>query len=130
MDDLTGEWLPAELVRQAKVEELTEMYRKGGGVWTEVPTTRCYIKTNVDPTSVRWVVTNKGDGTNPAVRARLVARHIEATYGGKDGLYELFTAMPPFELMKLLLVRAVQGPCPLLGAEKVKAHGEKKMIVY
>ena len=27
LDDLLGDWLPAGLVRQAKLEELTEMYR-------------------------------------------------------------------------------------------------------
>ena len=45
----------------------------------------------------------------PIVRARLVARHIAARYGGKDILHELFAAMPPFEMIKFLLRRAVQG---------------------
>lgn len=55
---------------------------------------------------MRWVVTNKGDKKNYNVRARLVDKHIVAKYGGK-GLRELFVAMPPFEMVKLLLVRAV-----------------------
>lgn len=99
VDDITGEWLPADLVRQAKVEELADMYRRG--VWAEVPTTSCYTQTNAGPISVRWVITNKGDAKRPAVRARLVARHIVAKYGGKEGLYELSVAMPPLELIQL-----------------------------
>ena len=35
-----------------------------------------------------------------------MAQHIVAKYGGK-GLHELFAAMPPFEMVKLLLIRAV-----------------------
>ena len=34
-----------------------------------------------------------------------------AKYGGK-GLHELFAAMPPFEMVKFLLVRAVSGRAP------------------
>ena len=37
-----------------------------------------------------------------------MARHIAAKYGGKDGMYELFAAMPPFGMIKFLLLRAVQ----------------------
>lgn len=125
MDDLIGGWLPADLVRQAKVEELTDMYRRG--IWTEVPTTSCYIETKAGPISVRWVITNKRDAKKPAVRARLVARHTAAKYGGKDGLYELFVAMAPFELIKFLLVRVVQGPCPLLGAAEGQVQGKRSL---
>lgn len=38
-------------------------------------------------------------------------------------MYELFVAMPPIELIKLLFVRVVQGPRPLLGTEKVQTLG-------
>lgn len=105
LDDLTGAWLPANLVRQAKLEELSEMYRRG--VWTETPKTMCVSRIGSQPITVRWVITNKGDAKTPIVRARLVARHIAARYGGKDVLHELFAAMPPFEMIKFLLLRAV-----------------------
>ena len=55
--------------------------------------------------SGQMVIVNKGDRTNYIVRARLVAKHIVAKYGGK-GIHDLFAAMPPFEMIKLLLVRA------------------------
>ena len=52
------------------------------------------------------MVTIKGDKKHYNVRARLVAKHLVAKYGGK-GLHELFAAVPPFEMVKLLLVKAV-----------------------
>lgn len=75
-------------------------------VWTEVPVQDCMEKTGKPPIPVRWVITNKGDKNNYNVKARLVAKHIVAKYGGK-GLHELFVAMPPFEMVELLLTRAV-----------------------
>ena len=59
------------------------------------------------PIPVRWVTTNKGDTLHPNVRRRLVAKHLAAKYGGKD-MEDLFAAMPPFELVKALLVKAAQ----------------------
>ena len=61
----------------------------------------------VSPIPVRWVVTDKGDELRPNVRCRLVAKHLAAKYGGKDA-GDLFAAMPPFELIKSLLIKAVQ----------------------
>ena len=60
------------------------------------------------PISVRWVVHNKDDNQHPNVRARLVARRIREKYGGKD-VDDLFAAMPPFEVVKLLLAKCVQS---------------------
>ena len=106
IDDVTGEHLPLELVSKAKIEELAEIYRRG--VWKEVPAQECWERNNSGPISVRWVVTKKGDKANPNIRTRLVARHVVAQFGGK-GLVELFAAMPPFEMIKYLSVRAVGG---------------------
>ena len=50
------------------------------------------------PIPVRWATANKGDALHPNVRCRLVAKHLAAKYGGKDK-EDLFTAMPPFELV-------------------------------
>ena len=85
LDDLTGEWFPGNLVYVAKKEELMEMYRRG--VWTECPTSTCVARTGNVPITARWAITNKGDSKNPIIRARLVARHIAAKYGGKDSLH-------------------------------------------
>ena len=52
-------------------------------------------------------MTNKGDELHPNVRCGLVAKHLAAKYGGKDA-EDLFAAMPPFELIKSLLIKAVQ----------------------
>ena len=56
---------------------------------------------------MRWVTANKGDALRPNVRCRLVAKHLAAKYGGKD-VEDRFAAMPPFELVKALLVKASQ----------------------
>ena len=125
-DDLTGEILPADLVKAAKKEELSEMYRRS--VWTEVSVADSMEATGRPPIPVRWVITNKGDSSNYNVRARLVAKHIVAKYGGK-GIHDLFAAVPPFEMMKLLLVRAVtggisRGPVPVSG----RARGVRKRM--
>jgi len=105
IDDLTGEDLPGPLVTIAKREEITEMYRRT--VWEEEPIESCFKETGKPPIPVRWVVTNKGDKLHPNIRCRLVAKHLVAKYGGKD-MEDLFAAMPPFELVKALLVKAAQ----------------------
>ena len=53
------------------------------------------------------MVTNKGDELHPNVRCRLLAKHLAAKYGGKEA-EDLFAAMPPVELIKPLLIKAVQ----------------------
>ena len=105
VDDLSGKPLEAIQVTAAKHEELTEMYRRQ--VWVERSVSDCLKETGKLPIPVRWVVTNKGDELHPNVRCRLVAKHLVAKYGGKDA-EDLFAAMPPFELIKSLLVKAVQ----------------------
>ena len=52
---------------------------------------------------------NKGDKQHPNIRARLVARHIVAKFGG-NGLIELFVAMPPFEMITYLILRLMRCP--------------------
>ena len=42
------------------------------------------------------------------MRCRLVAKHLAAKYGAKSSTEDLFAAMPPFELVKALLVKCVQ----------------------
>lgn len=59
IDDLTGEVLPPDLVKFAKRDELSEMYRRS--VWTEVPVSESIEKTGKPPIPVRWVIANKGE---------------------------------------------------------------------
>lgn len=68
----------------------------------------------VSPTPVRWVIANRGDAMDPVIRARLVARHVAAKHGGKDGLYELLAAIPLFEIIKFRLFRVAQGGAEFL----------------
>ena len=105
VDDLSGKPLEVIQVTAAKHEEITEMYRRK--VWLEREVSECLRETGKPPIPVRWVVTNKGDELHPNVRCRLVAKHLVAKYGGKDA-EDLFAAMPPFELIKSLFVKAVQ----------------------
>ena len=105
-DDLSGEALDGHLVTLAKREEITEVYRRL--VWSEVPVADCFRDTGKAPIPTRWVSTNKGDKLHPNVRCRLVAKHLAAIYGGKASTEDLFAAMPPFELVKALLVKSVQ----------------------
>ena len=105
-DDLSGEALDGQLVTIANREEVTEIYRRT--VWTEAPVADCIRETVKPPIPVRWVSTNKGDRLHPNVRCRPVAKHLAAKYGGKESTEDLFAGIPPFELVKALLVKAVQ----------------------
>ena len=94
---LVGEVLPLEMVKSAKREELFEMCRRS--VRTETSIADCVKVTDKPPIPVRCVISNKRGKLNNNVRARLVAKHLVAKYGGK-GLHELFAAMPPLEMAK------------------------------
>ena len=79
----------------------------------------------------RCVVATRGDKNNYNVRARLVAKHIVAKYGG-EGLHELFDAMPPFEMVRLLLVisgRALAELAQRVARPVDKPTGRKAMFI-
>ena len=101
-DELTGEALSPKLVRAAKDDELSEVYRRK--VWDEVDEDECLRETAAKPIPTRWIIHNKGDSKSPNIRCRLVAQHVRRKYGG-DSMEGLFAAMPPFEAVKLLLVK-------------------------
>ena len=71
-DDVKNERIDAELVRQARAEELAFMKKER--VYTKVPIEQCHRTKGGSPTSVRWIDTNKGTKDKPNVRCRLVAR--------------------------------------------------------
>ena len=104
-DDLSGKPLDATMVTAAKHEEVVEIYTRT--VWEERLVAGCIRDTGKQPSPVGRVSTSKGDGLHPNARCRLVAKHLAAKYGCK-GAEDLFAAMPPFELVKALLVKAVQ----------------------
>ena len=78
---------------------------------------------------LRWVVTNKGDELHPNVRCRLVAKHLAAKYGSKEA-EDLFAAMPPFELIKSLLVKVVQRETWKTAVRKVMFIDVSKAHLY
>ena len=87
-DDLTGQPLPADLVKIARKQELE--YFDSRLVWEKRPIAEARRVTGKPPISVRWVAVNKGDNTCPTVRSRLVARQIRQA--GEDAI---FAPTPP-----------------------------------
>ena len=99
-DEYTGDKLPAELFQKAIVDEIDYFARI---VWDIV--TPEDIKQ--DPQAVlvggRWVLCNKGNATQPKVRARHVANEVNHY---DDAQY--FAATPPLESIRLLLSKFAQ----------------------
>ena len=101
-DDLTGQVLRDDLVREARAKELKYFHSKG--VWTKVAKDVAKRTTGRPPISVRWVDVNKGDEMTPNYRSRLVARQMKvldqsgATY---------FAPAPPLEALRTVLSMAM-----------------------
>ena len=92
------------------------------GIWHEMDEEECWRKTGRAPVTVRWVDTNKG---SPVIRSRLVARDFRQP-GDKDR-QDLFAAMPPLEMKRLLISKAAAFPAKgsvskLLFIDVKKAH--------
>ena len=101
-DDLTGQPLKDDLVRQARAKELEFFHSKG--VWMKVPRQRAFERTGKPPISVRWVDVNKGDEHEPNYRSRLVARQLKATdMSGKS----YFAPAPPLEALRTVISLAM-----------------------
>ena len=94
-DDVTGEQLDPELVREARQAEMH--YINGRGVWRKVPK-ELADRNGWKIIKTRWIDINKGDSTTPNYRSRLVAK--EFNDGAQEGL---FAATPPLEALRLLL---------------------------
>ena len=73
-DNLSGEWLDPDLVREARKTEMEEVEKHQ--VYEKVPLEECYKETGKSPVGTRWVDTNKGDKVHPEYRSRLVAQEI------------------------------------------------------
>ena len=71
-DELTGERLPAESVRAAKIEEIE--FLRTFPVYEKVPEAQTRGKESV---SARWILTTQGDSNRPEIRARWVGREFK-----------------------------------------------------
>ena len=101
-DNRTGELLDAERVRAALAEELRELDRR---VWEEADLQECFDKKERGPIGNRWVDVDKGFGV---YRSRQFAKDFKPTskIDDKEGL---FTATPPLELVKVLIMKAARA---------------------
>ena len=101
-DDLTGQVLKDDLVKEARAKELAFFHAKG--VWLKVPRQTARARSGRPPISVRWVDANKGDDLSPKYRSRLVARQMKAL----DASGQSFVApAPPLEALRTVLSLAV-----------------------
>ena len=101
-DDLTGQVLRDDLVKQARAKELAYFHSKG--VWIKVPKQEARAKTGRPPISVRWVDVNKGDEIALNYRSRLVARQMKAMDSSGQSY---FAPAPPLEALRTVLSMAV-----------------------
>lgn len=99
-DDMSGEKLDPKGVREAREEEMKEVYKHD--LYKKVKIEECRNDAGRDPIGTRWVDINKGDNQNPEYRSRLVAQEIKT-----DKREDLFAATPPLEAKKLLMILAV-----------------------
>ena len=103
VDDVHGTPLRADLVREAREEELRWVRKEG--IYLRVPLRQCYERTGKAPLDTRWIDVNKGDNRRPAYRSRMVVREIKARKKLMDRLpaASLFSATPPVESFFLLM---------------------------
>ena len=99
-DDVRGGWLRLDLVEEARHEEMT--WLKTMEVYAKVDE-RIAKAEKAKMLTLRWVDTNKGTEEAPKIRSRLVAREIKAR-GAVAEPSQLFSAMPPLEALKVLIV--------------------------
>ena len=97
-DDVTGQPLRDDLVREARLTELK--YFNSKGVWEKRPRAEARQRTGKGAISVRWVDVNKGDDLNPRYRSRLVARQLKAH--DRSGA-SFFAPTPPLEALRTVL---------------------------
>lgn len=119
-DDSTGEVLPSDLVEKGKQEELG--WAKSINLYDKVPRSVA-IGRGIKPIPVRWVYVNKGDKNNYNVRCRLVSKELNSKTKESLLAHEVFSATPPWEIVKLLFSLLVcDGPH--------NSHDEMEIGVY
>ena len=95
-DDVTGQLLRPDLVREARRKELE--YFAAKGVWVKRPIAEAREKCGKPPITIKWVDTNKGDDLVPNIRSRLVAREIR-----RHGEEAIFAPTPPLESLRTIM---------------------------
>ena len=103
VDDISGAPLNAELVRQARAEELKHF--KQHAVYKKVSLEECKMRTGKGPIGSMWLDINKGDESSPEYRSRFVAKEVN-THAAE----EMFAATPPLEAKKVLFSLAASQP--------------------
>lgn len=98
-DDISGEVLPGDLVAAARKEEIS--WVKSIGLYDKVPRDVA-IGRGCHVLLVRWVDVNKGDKSNYKLRSRLVGKELKAKTKEALLAHELFSATPPWEMVKAL----------------------------
>ena len=85
------------MVAEAKKTEMDFINKFG--VYKKVPLSECLEATGRQPIGCTWAVTNKGDETNPNIRARLCAQEVKRADPHRE---DVFAATPPLEGLKLI----------------------------
>ena len=116
-DDIFSKELDPALVCAARAEDLTVVDQMG--VWEFRPLSECLSITGRRPVKVSWVDVNKGDGSAPNVRSRIVAEDFRT-----DARPDLFAATPPLEFLRYLCSRCastqLDGRCTRIMVQDVK----------
>ena len=102
-DDISGEELPVPLVTAARKEEID--WVRSIRLYDKVPRSEMVARGHKALT-VRWVDVNKGDRQTYKVRSRLVGREMKHMTKQTLLAHELFSAMPPWEMVKFLFLFA------------------------
>lgn len=110
-DDTSGVDLPKSLVMTGRQKELDWVH--GIKLYDKVPRQQAIDK-NIKPITVRCGDANKGDDDNMNIISRLVGRELAAKTKETRLAHEVFSAMPPWEMIKILLgllvIDGVPGP--------------------
>eukprot|EP00435_Cladocopium_sp_Y103_P033123 s170_g8.t1 len=126
-DDISGEALPADGVREARMEEI-EWIRKIK-LYDKVPR-QVAIDRGKQILPVRWVDVNKGDKQKMKLRSRIVGKELKAKTKEALLAHELFSATPPWEMIKSLFSLLVTDPKDDDGRDQVRARQELVMGVF
>ncbi|CAE6933232.1 RE2 [Symbiodinium sp. CCMP2592] len=120
-DENTGKELPAEGVKQARMEEIQVI--KDMQVWEPIPR-----PPGERVIGTRWIDINKGDDLRKKLRSRLVAQELKRKKGVNEdpSWIEFFAAMPPLSSLRALFTLATTGrvPGPNKKAFQMNEHGE------
>ena len=98
-DDISGEELPPDLVKKARLEEIDWIHRIQ--LYDKVPRSTA-LERGKQVLPVRWVDVNKGDKAHMKLRSRIVGKELKVKTKEALLAHELFSATPPWEIVKSL----------------------------